>query len=89
MIRTIYRSPAEAVGRAAGWTITQDPLRNDNHRLVRFSRRKGMRYMLDKIAEWQPEHPWWNPRRWVPTERTVPLAILDIVHRHMKEFGGS
>ena len=89
MIRIIYRSPTEAVGRAAGWRITQDPLSNGNPRLVAFRRRNGMRCLLDQIAEWQPEHPWWNPRRWVPSERTVPLAILDIVHRHMKEFGGS
>ena len=81
------------MGRAAGWTITQDPLGNGNPRLVRFYRCNEQRCLLNRIAEWQPEHSWWNPCLkpclWVPSERTVPLAILDIVHRHMKEFGGS
>lgn len=89
MKRIIYQSPPTATGRAAGWVIIQDPLGNGSDQLVCFRRHNGKRCLLDQIAEWQPKHPWWTPRRWVPNERTVPLSILDIVYAHMKEHCGS
>lgn len=66
------------------WTVEQDPTAAGNDRLVRFSKHNGQRKLLDRIAEWDPDHGW-RPGRWVPRQPVVPQQLLAQVEAFMRE----
>lgn len=83
MSEVIYQSPTGVTPR---WCIERQPAPITDPMVVEFRKWNRSRSLLNQNARWTATG--WDPKRWTPKMPVVPIAIMNLVERHMQALDG-